>query len=372
MKELLEKGNERNKMSIKYIDLLNKYLKLNNKKSIGYNEDEIIKIEKLYNIEIKSDFREFLKIAGRSSGGLLEDNIISIYTESRLGTCYVVGEYFTFHDEDEIELYNERYNKPFSFAYINERHNYFMRTIDEDLMVYHYDDEISKLECTNMNFNQFMLKLVQDYNPKLEPLSNITSLGNLLPEEDLESGKEIEIKEISEYVKNKKKTEKDFIYILEKYLRLNNKKSIGYSEKEIEAIENYYYLNIKKDFKDFLKFAGRSSGGLLGENQLLIYKNWTVRENLLFQSFFSEYYFEPGEFLGMCFLLSIENNNEYYFIKTKEEDLKVYCYNKKNNTKKETELNFNEYILDLIKNYNSELKPLENKSIKGELIKITV
>ena len=359
-------------MSIKYIDLLNKYLKLNNKKSIGYNEDEIIKIEKLYNIEIKSDFREFLKIAGRSSGGLLEDNIISIYTEPRLGTCYVVGEYFTFHDEDEIELYNERYNKPFSFGYINERHNYFMRTIDEDLMVYHYDDEISKLECTNMNFNQFMLKLVQDYNPKLKPLSNITSLGNLLPEEDLESGKEIEIKEISEYVKNKKKTEKDFIYILEKYLRLNNKKSIGYSEKEIEAIENYYYLNIKKDFKDFLKFAGRSSGGLLGENQLLIYKNWTVRENLLFQSFFSEYYFEPGEFSGMCFLLSIENDNEYYFIKTKEEDLKVYCYNKKNNTKKETGLNFNEYILNLIKNYNSELKPLENKSIKGELIKITV
>ena len=42
MKELLKKVNERNKMSIKYIDLLNKYLKLNNKKSIGYNEDEII------------------------------------------------------------------------------------------------------------------------------------------------------------------------------------------------------------------------------------------------------------------------------------------------------------------------------------------
>ena len=139
-------------MSIKYIDLLNKYLKLNNKKSIGYNEDEIIKIEKLYNIEIKSDFREFLKIAGRSSGGLLEDNIISIYTEPRLGTCYVVGEYFTFHDEDEIELYNERYNKPFSFAYINERHNYFMRTIDEDLIVYHYDDEISKIGMYKYEF----------------------------------------------------------------------------------------------------------------------------------------------------------------------------------------------------------------------------
>ena len=38
----------------------------------------------------------------------------------------------------------------------------------------------------------------------------------------------------------------------------------------------------------------------------------------------------------------------------------------------ETGLNFNEYILNLIKNYNSELKPLENKSIKGELIKIIV
>ena len=41
-----------NKMSIKYIDLLNKYLKLNNKKSIVYNEDEIIKIEKLYRLKV--------------------------------------------------------------------------------------------------------------------------------------------------------------------------------------------------------------------------------------------------------------------------------------------------------------------------------
>ena len=62
-------------------------------------------------------------------------------------------------------------------------------------------------------------------------------------------------------------------------------------------------------------------------------------------------------------IIAVFYNNDY---------LKVYCYNKKNNTKKETGLNFNEYILNLIKNYNSELKPLENKSIKGELIKITV
>ena len=37
------------------MDILKEYLKKNERKAIGYSEEEITKIEKLYNIEIKSD-----------------------------------------------------------------------------------------------------------------------------------------------------------------------------------------------------------------------------------------------------------------------------------------------------------------------------
>ena len=43
-----------------FIKLLKNYLVFHNRKAIGYSEEEIKKIEKLYDIEAKGDFREFL------------------------------------------------------------------------------------------------------------------------------------------------------------------------------------------------------------------------------------------------------------------------------------------------------------------------
>lgn len=57
----------------KFIDLLKNYLVFHNRKTLGYSEEEIKKIEKLYDIEVKGDFREFLKIAGRSCGGIISE-----------------------------------------------------------------------------------------------------------------------------------------------------------------------------------------------------------------------------------------------------------------------------------------------------------
>ena len=55
-------------MNKRYMDILKEYLKKNERKAIGYSEEEITKIEKLYDIEAKRDFREFLKYAGRCDG----------------------------------------------------------------------------------------------------------------------------------------------------------------------------------------------------------------------------------------------------------------------------------------------------------------
>ena len=63
-------------MNKRYMDILKEYLKKNERKAIGYSEEEITKIEKLYDIEVKGDFREFLKYAGRCDGDLLGDDPI--------------------------------------------------------------------------------------------------------------------------------------------------------------------------------------------------------------------------------------------------------------------------------------------------------
>ena len=69
-------------MNKRYMDILKEYLKKNERKAIGYSEEEITKIEKLYDIEVKGDFREFLKYAGRCDGDLLGDDPIILYRQT--------------------------------------------------------------------------------------------------------------------------------------------------------------------------------------------------------------------------------------------------------------------------------------------------
>ena len=69
-------------MEQNFFEILEKYKILNeNVKIEGYSDEEIRRIEKLYDIEVKGDFRKFLKMAGRSSGNLLGDAVIILYNE---------------------------------------------------------------------------------------------------------------------------------------------------------------------------------------------------------------------------------------------------------------------------------------------------
>jgi len=68
-----------------FIKLLKNYLVFHDRKAIGYSEEEIKKIEKLYDIEVRGDFREFLRIAGRSSDGLLTSTLTFYYSHTTVG-----------------------------------------------------------------------------------------------------------------------------------------------------------------------------------------------------------------------------------------------------------------------------------------------
>ena len=167
---------------------------------------------------------------------------------------------------------------------------------------------------------------------------------------------------------------KRYMDILKEYLKKNERKAIGYSEEEIIKIEKVYDIEVKGDFREFLSIAGKSLGGLLGEEELSLYNDWSIRERIVLQYDFQEYV-QKDKFRGKGrdgkpFIIDLKSNSEYIFITTRDNDLKVYHYSRENRTLKETGMNFSEYVTDLIKRYNPELEELKDVSVSGDIINI--
>ena len=373
--EKIRKGKE-DKMNKRYMDILKEYLKKNERKAIGYSEEEITKIEKLYDIEAKGDFREFLKYAGRCGGGLLEDYTIILYRQTWDIESYLRMNYFGFIDDEDFEekvFYDELKKKPFIFSIEMENYYFYIRTADDDLKVYCFDENEEKIKDTGMDFNEYMVDLVERYNPELKPILEIPSIGELLVQCDTSEKRITGLKEIREYISSERKEHSELFILLERYLEKSKKEFIGYNDDEIRGIEELYNIEVKGDFREYLSIAGKSLGGLLGEEELILYSNWSVRKKVLFKYILKEMLAEEKLYEVAnkdFFIISIRNNIEYFFIITKNNNLKVYYYNTEKKELKKTGMNFGEYVADLIKRYNPELEELKDVSVSGDIINI--
>ena len=361
-------------MNERFMDMLKEYLKKNERKAIGYSEEEITKIEKLYDIEVKGDFREFLKYAGRCDGDLLGDDPVILYRQTWSIQSYLRKNYFNFIDEDYTVLHGDLQKKPFIFSIEMETYYFYIRTADDDLKVYCFDENEEKIKDTGMDFNEYMIDLVERYNPELKPILEIPSIGELLVQCDTSEKRITGLKEIREYISSERKENKELFILLERYLEKNRKEFTGYNDDEIRGIEELYDIEVKGDFREFLSIAGKSLGGLLGEEELSLYNDWSIRERIVLQYNFQEYV-QKDKFRGKGrdgkpFIIDLKSNSEYIFITTRDNDLKVYHYSRENRTLKETGMNFSEYVVDLIKRYNPELEELKDVSVSGDIINI--
>ena len=360
-------------MNERFMDMLKEYLKKNERKAIGYSEEEITKIEKLYDIEVKGDFREFLKYAGRCDGDLLGDDPVILYRQTWSIQSYLRKNYFNFIDEDYTVLHGDLQKKPFIFSIEMETYYFYIRTADDDLKVYCFDENEEKIKDTGMNFNEYMVDLVERYNPELKPTLEIPSIGELLVQCDTSEKRITGLKEIREYISSERKENTELFILLERYLEKSKKKFTGYNDDEIRGIEELYDIEVKGDFREFLSIAGKSLGGLLGEEELIFYNDCSVREVVLTNFTLEEYLIEDEFYdvaCGKFFVIGLKNRSEYIFITTRDNDLKVYHYSRENRTLKETGMNFSEYVADLIKRYNPELEELKDVSVSGDILNI--
>ena len=359
-------------MNERFMDMLKEYLKKNERKAIGYSEEEITKIEKLYDIEAKGDFREFLKYAGRCDGDLLGDDPVILYRQTWSIQSYLRKNYFNFIDEDYTVLHGDLQKKPFIFSIEMETYYFYIRTADDDLKVYCFDENEEKIKDTGMNFNEYMVDLVETYNSELKPTLDFSTVGELLVQCDTSEKRITGLKEIREYISSERKENTELFILLERYLEKSKKKFTGYNDDEIRGIEELYDIEVKGDFGEFLSIAGKSLGGLLGKKEFLLYSDIGVRERILLQ-FSLEKELRENELYDIVdekfFILDYKNNFEYIFITTKNNG-KIYYYNKDRKILKEVENNFNDYIVKLIKKYNRSLVEIKNDITSGNILNI--
>ena len=359
-------------MNERFMDMLKEYLKKNERKAIGYSEEEITKIEKLYDIEAKGDFREFLKYAGRCDGDLLGDDPVILYRQTWSIQSYLRKNYFNFIDEDYTVLHGDLQKKPFIFSIEMETYYFYIRTADDDLKVYCFDENEEILKDTGMNFNEYMVDLVERYNPELKPTLDFSTVGELMVQCDTSKKSIIGLKEIREYISSERKETSEIFILFEKYLEKSKKKFTGYNDDEIRGIEELYDVEVKGDFREYLSIAGKSLGGLLGKKEFLLYSDIGVRERILLQ-FSLEKELRENELYDIVdekfFILDYKNNSEYIFITTKNNG-KIYYYSKDRKILKEVENNFNDYIVKLIKKYNRSLVEIKNDITSGNILNI--
>jgi hypothetical protein len=146
----------------------------------------------------------------------------------------------------------------------------------------------------------------------------------------------------------------------------------GYSEDELKKIEKLYDVRLLGSFRQFMTEMGRCSGGLLGDDPIILYRPaWSVRGQILFQVKFFSSMQDIGAFdyLEKPFVFSWEAESQYYFMMTKSQTPDaIYCYDENNETVRPAGFTFMEYMKDVLRRYRGYGRPV---ICRGELLNIT-
>lgn len=139
---------------------------------------------------------------------------------------------------------------------------------------------------------------------------------------------------------------------------------LGYSEEELGKIEKLYDIKISGALRDFLLEAGRSDGGLIGDDPIILYGNlWSVRDQILAQLGLRDDILNitlnatpPTNhiFHKSPFLFSIEMETQYFYLNTAGSNPeRVFHYDENNDTIEDTNIDFIDYMKNAVRVYGS-------------------
>ena len=150
---------------------------------IGYSEQELKKLEKLYDININGQFREFMLLAGRCDGGIFGDDPIILYRQSWGVRGQILFQVNFLESLQEIHAYDyigKGGGLAFCFSLEHETQYYFIITNNADNLVYHYNEGLETVECTNLTFYEYLDDVYKRYVEEDSNRKQIVCKGELL------------------------------------------------------------------------------------------------------------------------------------------------------------------------------------------------
>ncbi|OAT49762.1 SMI1/KNR4 family protein [Providencia heimbachae] len=142
---------------IAYLHSVYPELKIDIGKIKGYTVDEIQKIERLYDIRVTGQLREFLSCMGRCSGGFFGDDLLMFYRKIKSVRSHVLSQLTLRDDLCSLQHWELVAKKPFLISFENQTQYYFLLTeSDNPDLVYHYDENEDTVEATNWTFHEYL------------------------------------------------------------------------------------------------------------------------------------------------------------------------------------------------------------------------
>lgn len=148
----------------------------------GYSDEEIKKIERLYDIEVPptSQLYSFLKSMGRCSGGLFGDDTLFFYATTMTVRGHINVQYLMREELMELGFMNDNSEKIFFVSCLAETQCYFLKTKSNMVdMIYHYDENTEEINETGITFYQHIDKILSyshnEYTCSKEVLISISS-----------------------------------------------------------------------------------------------------------------------------------------------------------------------------------------------------
>ncbi|RYH66480.1 MAG: SMI1/KNR4 family protein [Alcaligenaceae bacterium] len=154
----------------------------------GYTEEELVKIERLYDVSFSGDLRDFMLEMGRSDGGLLGDDPICLYSTRsvRRHIFFQAGMDDRFFAMKKFDL---RSKGSFIFSVESETQYHFLLTkSDEPDLVYRYNEDFADesdpaaMTSTGMTFMDYMHRAVRVYTDRMytELRSGVVCRGEMI------------------------------------------------------------------------------------------------------------------------------------------------------------------------------------------------
>ncbi|WP_100159646.1 SMI1/KNR4 family protein [Proteus columbae] len=155
-------------------------LLINIHKIKGYSDDEIKKIERLYDIKVVGQLYDFLNCMGRCSGGFFWDDPLIFYREWFI-RGHILFQYGSREELYNLGLWDILEQKPFFISIESETQYYFLLTNSKQPdLVHHYDENEDKVRVLDKNFNEYLGYIISSYNESFIAPIPVDFSGDLL------------------------------------------------------------------------------------------------------------------------------------------------------------------------------------------------